>query len=79
MAALSGRVAALESILLVLCDRLGADGVRARTVELAGLDTMVQVCFSPANPDPSEGLASYVSALTLEVHPLLLWQPGSSQ
>jgi hypothetical protein len=75
--ALSGRVAVLESVLLVLCEQRGIEDVRARMAALSGMDLMVQTCFSLDNTDPREGLRSYLAAITVEVHPLLLWRPGS--
>jgi len=79
LAALSGRIAILESVLLVLCERRGIEDVRAHVAPLAGSDVMVRSCFTPGNADPRVGLTSYLSTITAEVHPLLLWQPGSSQ
>ena len=74
--ALSGRIVVLEAILLALCDRLGPDEVRKRIQALAALDTMVQISFSPENPDPQNALLSYYRDLATELSPLVLWNPG---
>lgn len=77
--ALSGRVAVIEAVLLVLCDRNGVESVRTHVNALSGLDTAIDVCFSPGNSDPRAGLVSYFTAITDDVRPLVLWQPGSPQ
>ena len=73
--ALMGRIVVLEAVLIALCDRLGADAVRARVATLAALDRMVQVCFSGGNPNPREALISYYESLAAELAPLALWDP----
>lgn len=75
VSALNGRIVVLEAILIALCDRLGADAVRARIGALAAADTMVQVCFSSGNQNPREALVSYYESLAAELVPLVLWDP----
>jgi hypothetical protein len=74
-AALHGRIVVLEAILLELCQKLGADTLRARIRPAAGFDKVLAVCFSDANPDPTIGLRSYFGAKAKEVEPLVLWTP----
>jgi hypothetical protein len=73
--ALSGRVVALEAILMALCDRMGHVELRRRFGPVAAIDNMVKVCFSEGNPDPREALESYFRDLIAEVRPLVLWEP----
>lgn len=74
-AALSGRVVSHTSILLALCEDLGADHVRGRVGPLMSLDKTIRVCFSEGNADPTEALESYARSLESELHPLVLWTP----
>lgn len=76
-AALSGRIAVLESALLSLCERRGLDDMRDRMVGLLDKDVMIGTCFSPDNPDPRDGLRSYIAAISAEVYPLILWREAS--
>lgn len=71
--ALHGRVVALETILLCLCDKLGPEEVRRRVNGLAHLDKVIQVCFSTGNTDPRGALLSYHRRLEAELLPLTLW------
>ncbi len=73
--ALIGRIVVLEAVLIALCDRLGADAVRAHVSTLAAADRMVHVCFSGGNPNPREALISYYETLATELAPLVLWDP----
>ncbi|MFB3907060.1 MAG: hypothetical protein ACE15D_01525 [Candidatus Eisenbacteria bacterium] len=73
--ALSGRIVVLEAALLGLCERHGAEVIRGRVAPLLASDMMVEVCFSPGNPDPPGALLSYFTALAREVAPLALWDP----
>ncbi len=73
--ALSGRVIILEAVLLGLCDRHGAEVIRGHVAPLLGSDTMIAVCFSPGNPDPSAALLSYFHAFAPDVAPMALWTP----
>lgn len=73
--ALLGRVVVLEAALLGLCDRHGAEVIRGRVAPLLGSDTMIAVCFSPANPDPPAALLSYFHAFATDVAPMALWTP----
>jgi len=73
--ALEGRVAVLEAVLWALCERLGSKEVRHRVVQLAELDTMVQVCFAPSNPNPQKALLSYFRKFASDLEPLVLWDP----
>jgi hypothetical protein len=77
--AIAGRAVVMEAILLALCDRLGTEEVRGRLATNMGHDTMIQVCFSPANTDPCAALHSYYRSFSAEVEPLLLWNPGLDQ
>lgn len=76
-AALSGRIVVLEAILIALCRRLGTAEVRRRIQPMTAADQMVQVCFSPENRDPEVALVSYYEHISVEVAPLVLWDPGS--
>jgi hypothetical protein len=73
--ALGGRIIVFEAILLVLCEKLGVETVRARLKPVLAFDTMIAACFSEANTDPYGALGSYFRALVDEVHPLILWSP----
>lgn len=73
---IAGRAVVMEAILLALCDRLGTAEVRGRLTVNIGHDTMIQVCFSPANTDPCKALHSYYNSFSAEVEPLILWNPG---
>lgn len=73
--ALQGHVVVLEAILLALCERLGLEELRRRTLPLAASDTMVITCFSSGNPDPRGGLQSYYRDIVADVAPLTLWNP----
>lgn len=73
--ALSGRVVVLEAVLLGLCRRHGSNLIRRRVESLLPSDTMIAVCFSAGNQDPSAALLSYFTALATEVAPLALWDP----
>jgi hypothetical protein len=73
--ALTGRIAILEAVLLVLCQQFGDDDVRRHVARLTASDTVVKVCFSDQNPHPREGLTSYYRAIATEVRPLVLWDP----
>lgn len=75
--ALDRRVVILEAILLELCNQLGEERVRHAVQPLTSSDTTIKICFSEGNPNPEAALASYVDALEAEVHPLILWKPGS--
>jgi len=73
--ALDGRVVVVEALLISLCVDLGVEEMRRRLEALAGLDTMVRVCFSPDNADPQSALLSYYQQLEAEVASLRLWNP----
>lgn len=73
--AMEGRIAALESVLLALCDRMGHDEVRRRIGSLVTADKTLMVCFGSGNPDPTHALESYCRNLTDEVAPLKMWEP----
>ena len=70
---LRGRVVTLEAIFIALCDRHGAENVRARVSDLTNHDTMIKVCFSHGTPDPVSALSSYLQTLETELAPLTLW------
>ena len=72
---LFGRIVVFEAILIALCDRLGAEVVRERIQRVLSLDIMVQVCFSPGNLRPRDGLVSYFNDVARDVLPLALWDP----
>jgi len=76
--ALRGKLVLLEMVLLVLCNRLGDDAVRNAVGAADLTDVMLQVCFSPANPSPRDGLRSYVSNSRGDLAPLGLWTPAPS-
>jgi hypothetical protein len=76
-AALEGRIAVVEAVLLALCDRLGPEEVRRRIQPLLDHDLVVKICFSNSAEDPRIGLRSYFNSLTTELAPLLLWNPWS--
>lgn len=73
--ALAGRIVVLEALLIRLCDVHGSAEVRARIGPMAAVDKMVQVCFSPGNPDPTGALLSYYGSLVRDLAPLELWNP----
>jgi len=73
--ALSGRIVVLESVLILLCERMGHSEVRCRLQPLIGKDTMLSICFSEGNADPVYALTSYYKDLEAEIHPLVLWKP----
>lgn len=73
--ALAGRIVVLEAMLLELCERLGADTVKARLGAVATTDVTLRVCFSDDNRQPDVGLESYFRKLGAEVNPLRLWEP----
>lgn len=73
--ALAYRVVALESLLLVLCARLGNESVRNQMRPVISQDKSLMICFSSSNPNPRAGLRSYAKALAADVYPLLLWEP----
>lgn len=74
-AAMAGRIVVLEALLMLLCDRLGADVVRGRVQPLMASDKTIRVCFSEAGADPRGPLGSYLRELVAETHPLILWEP----
>lgn len=73
--ALADRIVVLEAILTALCARIGLTVVSARLQPLITYDSMLRVCFSPSNPDPSGALLSYYQNLVTELDPLVLWHP----
>jgi hypothetical protein len=73
--ALAGRIVVLEAVLLALHDRLGTETLRERTRPIAGVDTVVRVCFSSETEDPRVALVSYFESLRAELKPLVLWDP----
>lgn len=73
--ALAGKIVVLEAVLIKLCDQLGPDVVRERTVELAKIDKVTGNCFSKDNPNPKEALLTYYRSLCERVKPLVLWNP----
>ncbi len=77
-AALRGKLVLLEIVLLILCDRLGDEAVRAAVGGANVSDVMLQVCFSSANSSPRDGLQSYVSDSRGDLAPLDLWTPAPS-
>jgi hypothetical protein len=76
-AALAGRIAVPEAILIALCDRLGPNEVRRRVQPLVPADQVVRICFSNPGSDPRDGLRSYFEDLARDVGPLVLWDPWS--
>ena len=74
-AGLSGRIVAMEAILIALCDSLSPKEVFQRVQPLIVTDDMFRVCFSNPKQDPRTCLRSYFGALTTQVAPLVLWQP----
>ena len=72
---LTGRIAALDGVLLALCGQLGPDALRRQVAPLSLYDRTVAVCFSPGSSDPGEGLRSYHDDLVADLHPFLLWNP----
>lgn len=72
---LHGRIIVLEAIILALCDALGHNNVRQSISPLAAVDRVIQICFSPGNADPREGLLSYYQDLQALLAPLILWNP----
>ncbi len=78
--ALSGRIVVLESMLLELCETLGLEEMRRRIQGLGQFDSVVGICFSEHNDDPTACLMSYFYGLAEKVRPLTLWNPrlGSS-
>jgi hypothetical protein len=73
--ALSGRIAALNALLLALCDILGPAEVTRRIQPVVSINIELRVCFSAGNPDPRDCLRSYFESLEKDVHPLVLWRP----
>jgi hypothetical protein len=73
--ALAGRIVTLETIMLVLCDRLGDGEVRRRLGPVARTDITLAICFSPDNQSPRKALESYHRELIRDVEPLRLWDP----
>jgi hypothetical protein len=71
--AVSGRIVILESALLALCNRHGAENIRRRLAAHLDKDVMMRACFAPVVRDPVEGLRSYIAAASSEIYPLLLW------
>jgi hypothetical protein len=76
-AAMEGRIAVVEAVLIALCDRFGPEDVRRRIQPLLSNDQVVNICFSNSAADPRDGLRSYFESLTAEVAPLVLWNPWS--
>lgn len=74
-AAMAGRIVVLEALLILLCDRLGVEVVRARVQPLMATDKTIRVCFSEAGTDPRGPLRAYFLELVAETHPLILWEP----
>ncbi len=74
-AAMAGRIVVLEALLILLCDRLGADAVRGRVQPLMATDKTIRVYFSEAGTDPRAPLRAYLLELIAETHPLILWEP----
>jgi hypothetical protein len=74
-AALEGRIAVMEAILIAVCDRIGPEEVRGRLRPVLALDGMIEICFANAGSDPKDGLRSYFDSLAAEVRPLVLWNP----
>lgn len=74
--ALAGRIVMPDAILLELCDMLGTQKLIGRVQRLLEHDKMIQVCFSPNNPDPKKALASYYRSSVSRLAPLTLWSPG---
>lgn len=77
--ALTGRVVVLEALLIELHRGLGPESLRARLEPLLERDKVVGVCFSPENRHPEEGLQSYFQARTVELAPLVLWEPRKGE
>lgn len=75
-AALSGRIAILEAVLLALCDRMGPDELRRHLAPLMDRDRTVEVCFSSDNPGPRGALRAYVEECARDSNPLVLWSPN---
>ncbi len=75
VASLAGRIVAVETILIALCNHLGVEEVRQRITRLATVDTAIKICFSARIPDPREALQSYRASLTEELAPMELWTP----
>lgn len=70
--ALNGKILTIEEVLLSLCATLSIEEVRGKIAQHSDLDKMVQICFSPLNPNPIEGLQSYRDSLQTELVPLAL-------
>lgn len=75
VAALSGRVVVLESMLIALSRRLGQAELRRMLQPAIDGDTVLKVCFSPESTDALGGLESYLRDLEAKVAPLVLWRP----
>lgn len=70
---LEGRIIVFETVLLVLCERMGHEEVYNRLRPIAKLDQMVKICFPNLATDPTECLSSYFRSLSQELLPFRLW------
>lgn len=73
--ALGSHIAALDGVLLALCEQLGPDSLRRHVAPLSPYDRTVAICFSPGSSDPRDCLRSYHEDLIADVHPFSLWNP----
>jgi hypothetical protein len=72
---LGSRIVVLEAALLGVCRVHGTNLVEMRIGPLKMHDTMVNIVFSPGNPDIEAALESYLNHAAAEAAPIDLWRP----